>query len=106
MGGGYPDNLDTTKMLQELIVCCQGRVGPTKVVDVLSTSRISKSTFLTLNLALNKMQCTNHYQSSNKPNTGKLNDFALFRYSRVLWSNGHGKAFVRQGVFNSEGLLS
>ena len=84
----------------------QGRTGPTKVADVLSTSRISKSTFLTLNqLALNKMQCTNHCQSSNKPNTGELNDFTLFRYSRVLWSNGKGKAFVRQGVFNSEGHL-
>ena len=49
---------------------------------------------------------TNHFQSSNKPNIGELNDFALFRYSRVLWSNGHGKAFVRQlGAFNSEGRL-
>ena len=36
---------------------------------------------------------------------GELNDFALFRCSRVLWSNGHGKAFVRQGAFNSEGCL-
>ena len=108
MVGVYPDkceNLDTTNMLQELILCYQGRTGPTKVADVLSTSRISKSTFLTLNLLLNKMQCTNRYQSSNKPNTGELNDFALFRYSRVLWSNGHGKAFVRQGAFNSEGRL-
>ena len=108
MGGVYSDNcenLNTTNMLQDLILCQQGRTGPTKVADVLSTSRISKSTFLTLNLALNKMQCTNHCQSSNKPNTGELNDFALFRYSRVLWSNGHGKAFVRQGAFNSEGHL-
>ena len=49
---------------------------------------------------------TNHFQSSNKPNIGELNDFALFRYSRVLWSNGNGKAFVRQlGAFNSEGRL-
>ena len=84
------------------LLCYQGRTGPTKVADVLSTSRISKSTFLTLNLALKKMQCTNHCQSSNKPNTSELNDFALFR---VLWSNGHGKAFVRQGAFNSEGHL-
>ena len=108
MGGVYPDNcenLDTTNMLRQLILCYQGRTGPTKVADVLSTSRISKSTFLTLNLALNKMQCTNHCQSSNKPNTGELNDFALFRCSRVLLSNGHVKAFVRQGAFNSEGRL-
>ena len=108
MGGVYSDNcenLNTTNMLQELILCCQGRTGPTKVAGVLNTSRISKSTFLTLNLALNKMQCANHCQSSNKPNTGELNDFALFRYSRVLWSNGHGKAFVRQGEFNSDDLL-
>ena len=108
MGGVYPDNcenLDTINMLRQLILCYQGRTGPTKVADVLSTSRISKSTFLTLNLVLNKMQCTNHCQSSNKPNTGELNDFTLFRYSRVLWSNGHGKAFVRQGAFNSEGHL-
>ena len=35
-----------------------------------------------------------------------MNGFALFRYSRVLWSNGHGKEFVRQlGAFNSEGCL-
>ena len=109
MGGVNSDNcknLNTTNMLQELILCYQGRTDPTKVADVLSTSRISKSTFLTLNLVLNKMQCTNHCQSSNKPNTGELNDFALFRYSRVLWSNGNGKAFVRQlGAFNSEGRL-
>ena len=52
------------------------------------------------------MQCRNHCQSSNQPNTGELNDFALFGCSRVLWSNGHGKAFVRQlGAFNSEGRL-
>ena len=64
MGGVYSDNcenLNTTNMLQELILCYQGRTGRTKVADVLSTSRISKSTFLTLN----KMQCTNHCQSSN-----------------------------------------
>ena len=108
MGSVYSDNcenLNTTNMLQELILCYQGRTGPTKVADVLSTSRISKSTFLTLNLALNKILCTNHCQSSNKQNTGELNDFALFRYSQVLWSNGHGKAFVRQGAFNSDGHL-
>ena len=51
------------------------------------------------------MQCTNHCRSSNKPNTGEMNDFALFLFSRVLWSNGHGKAFVGQGPFNSEGPL-
>ena len=59
MGGVNSDNcknLNSTNMLQELILCYQGRTGPTKVADVLSTSRISKSTFLTLNLALNKMQ--------------------------------------------------
>ena len=52
------------------------------------------------------MQCTNHCQSSNKPNTGELNDFAIFRCSRVLWSNGKGKAFVRQGAFNSDVSVS
>ena len=58
MGGVNSDNCtnpNTTNMLQELILCYQGRTGPTKDANVLSTSRISKSTFLTLNLALKKM---------------------------------------------------
>ena len=107
MGGVNSDNcknLNTTNMLQELILCYQGRTDPTKVADVLSTSRISKSTFLTLNLVLNKMQCTNHCQSSNKPNTGELNDFSLFRYSRVLWSNGHGRHLLDRGCGKSFSL--
>ena len=41
----------------------------------------------------------------NKPNTSELNDFAIFRYSRELWSNGHEKAFFRQEAFNIEGRL-
>ena len=92
MGGVYPDNcenLDTTNMLRQLILCSQGRTGPTKVADVLSTSRISKSTFLNLNLVLNKMQCTNHCQSSNKPNTGELNDFAIPEYCGVMVMGRH-----------------
>ena len=107
MGGVNSDNcknLNTTNMLQELILCYQGRTDPAKVADVLSTSRISKSTFLTLNLALNKMQCTNHCQSSNKPNTGELNDFALFRYSRVLWSNFHGRHLLDRGYLIVRGV--
>ena len=45
MGGVYPDNcenLDTTNMLRQLILCYQGRTGPTKVADVLSTSSIKE----------------------------------------------------------------
>ena len=37
MGGVYSDNcenLNTTNMLQELILCYQGRTDPTKVADV------------------------------------------------------------------------